>query len=349
MTLEADGRMRLTILGGFLGSGKTTWLRHQLHENPMRGTLVVVNEVAAVSVDDTLLFRSAQLATLPGGCACCDGKQDFLRLMRDVAEQRVDASSSPEDRVDTIILETSGLSDPASIVDALGIDPVLVHHVVIREVVVVVDAVNGLAQFRSEPLSRRQVEAADRLIVTKVDVVAEPELRRLLATLRSLNPGAAISGSALGSPCRLPDAGQDEAEELPTLDGVQKAPVVATTLRLDDAIDWSAFTVWLSALLHARGDDFLRVKGVVPTPAGRLLLQCVGRVVQAPEILPGGMENIAGVDNEVVVIGRNFDPRDLPVSLRRFVGLKPEAPAAPRNGDPDRGLSSFSANATGSG
>src|SRR6202023_3030731 len=83
----SEGRMRLTVLGGFLGAGKTTWLRHQLHHGLhhglTEGTLVVVNETAHLPVDNVLLSRSPHLAVLAGGCACCEGRDAFISLLRD--------------------------------------------------------------------------------------------------------------------------------------------------------------------------------------------------------------------------------------------------------------------------
>jgi G3E family GTPase len=83
-------------------------------------------------------------------------------------------------------------------------------------------------------------------------------------------------------------------------------------------VDWTAFTVWLSALLHARGDDVVRVKGVVRTPAGRLLLQTVRKVVQSPEILPEQAEEHGREDDTIVVIGRGYTAEELKCSLRKF-------------------------------
>jgi G3E family GTPase len=91
-------------------------------------------------------------------------------------------------------------------------------------------------------------------------------------------------------------------------------------LALGDDIDWTAFSVWLSALLHARGDDVLRVKGVVRTPADRLLLQSVRRIVQSPEILPEQDETRE--DDVVVVIGRGYRAEDLRRSLAHFAGVR---------------------------
>ena len=179
-TVEAkdatDGRMRLTVLGGFLGSGKTTWLRHQLHHGLLADAFVVVNEAAETAVDDALLSRSAELAVLAGGCACCEARASLSRCC---ARSATVASAAGGGRpLDRIVIETSGLADPGPIVEAIRSDPMLVYHIVICEIVVAVDAVYGLEQLRQEPLGRRQMELADRLVVTKID---EAERRRARA------------------------------------------------------------------------------------------------------------------------------------------------------------------------
>jgi G3E family GTPase len=106
---------------------------------------------------------------------------------------------------------------------------------------------------------------------------------------------------------------------LPALsDEDSRGAIFPTRLKIDANIDWSAFALWLSALLHARGDDLVRVKGVLPTPAGRLLLQTVRKVVQSPEILPA--QDNQSEDGTIVFIGRGFRPEDLQTSLWRFAG-----------------------------
>jgi G3E family GTPase len=312
--------MRLTVLGGFLGSGKTTWLRHQLHAGLYEDAFVIVNEAAETPVDDALLQRSSKLAVLAGGCACCTAKAELIALLRDICDER-SRTASGEKRFERVVLETSGLADPGPIVAAIQADRVLVNHIVISEIVVAVDALHALAQLRTELLGRRQVETADRLVVTKVDAVDPTALAGVLATLKRLNPGAAISGAVLGSPHDLPEVGEAEPENLPELDGSDERPAIfPTRLRIDETIDWTAFSVWLSALLHARGDDVLRVKGVVRTPAGRLLLQSVRKVVQSPEILPE--QGDGREDDMIVVIGRGYRAEDLRRSLAHFAGAR---------------------------
>src|SRR5580704_4717638 len=112
-------RFLLTVLGGFLGAGKTTWLRHHLRSGVFRDAIVVVNEAARAPVDHVLLGSADRIHMLAGGCACCEGKRELLRLLRDLsASTRISEVSE----IQRIILETSGLADPQSILAAIACD-----------------------------------------------------------------------------------------------------------------------------------------------------------------------------------------------------------------------------------
>lgn len=319
-----DTRLRLTILGGYLGSGKTTWLRHQLHVGAFGPRVhVVVNEAAEVPVDDALLVGADGMTLLAGGCSCCVGQGEMIRALRALCDAR-SRLSAVQARLERIVLETSGLADPGAIVQAIQGDPVLINHIVVDETIVAVDALHGLAQLTTEPLGRRQVGAADRLVLTKTDACTPAALATLRATLATLNGHASTSAAVLGEAVALPDLPPDTAPaDLPALGDDQRGPILPTQVAIPEGMDWSAFTLWLSALLHARGEDLVRVKGVVRTPAGRLLLQTVRKVVQSPEILPE--QGDGRLDNHIVFIGRGYRPQDLGRSLHRFLGLPPPA------------------------
>ena len=309
-----DSRLRLTILGGYLGSGKTTWLRHQLFEGAFPGAHVLVNEAALTPVDDTLLAaQAASMTLLAGGCACCTGKADLIAALRALCDTR--SRQSAEMRgTNQIVLETSGLADPAAILAAIQDDGVLVHHIRVAEIVVLVDALHAAEQLHSEHLSRAQIEAADRIILTKVDAVPDDRLAAVKATVKQLNPAAQIEAAAKGLPHALSDLPEASAYALPLLsDGAD--PILPTKIDIPEDVDWAIFSVWLSALLFARGDDLVRVKGVFETPAGPLLLQAVRRSVQPPELLP-----VAEKDrrNQIVFIGRGYESEDLRRSLAYF-------------------------------
>ncbi len=315
--------MRLSVLGGYLGSGKTTWLRHQLHAGGFKDAFVIVNEAAETPVDDALLQNASRLAVLAGGCACCTGKAEFIACLRQLCDERSKLASN-EARLERIVLETSGLADPGPIAEAIRSDPVLVHHIIVSEVLVTVDALHALEQLRSEPLGRRQIEIADCFMITKLDEAPESDVRKLLATLQVMNPGAAMFGSVKGSEAALPDFADAEPENLLPLSGSDdQPPIFPARIVIDETIDWTAFSVWLSALLHARGNDVVRVKGVVRTPAGRLLVQTVRKIVQSPEILPEQDGRPDREDNVIVVIGRGYEAEALTKSLRYFAGTSP--------------------------
>lgn len=316
---RSDGRLKLTIVGGFLGSGKSTWLRHQLHEGRFRGHHFLVNEAALTPVDNLLLGDAMRLEVLAGGCACCDGLPALMDALRRICD---DATGREASGIEGVLLETSGLADPGPIAAAIAADQVLARRLVVDEVIVLVDGLHAAAQLADEPLARAQVEAADWLIITKPALAEGDSLARLGATLRLLNPAAVISAAEQGVAVDLPP-GDETTEPLPLPSPADAGPIRPFRLQIGDEGGWIALSTWLSALLQARGDDVVRVKGVVRAPAGRLLLQSVRRVVQPPEILPEGGRRLAGPAPEegvVVLIGRNLDEESLLRSWELFGG-----------------------------
>lgn len=316
-TQPDDGRLRLTILGGYLGSGKTTWLRHQLFEGVFGEAHILVNEAAETPVDDTLLAaQSAGLTILAGGCACCTGKADLVAALRALCDAR--SRLRPEDRKPgQIVLETSGLADPAAILNAIGEDGILVHHIRVAEIIVLVDVLNAADQLRTEHLGRAQIEAADRIILTKADTVPDTTLATVVATARRLNPAAGIMAAVKGQTFPLDGLPDASPFDLPVISG-SSDPILPTKIDIGEDVDWATFSVWLSALLHARGDDLVRVKGIFETPAGPLLLQAVRKSVQPPEILP---PEATPRQNQIVFIGRGYLGADLRRSLDYFTRL----------------------------
>lgn len=309
--MTTDNRMRLSILGGYLGSGKTTWLRHQLFEGHFGSTHILVNEAAETPIDDTLLAAQASGVTvLAGGCACCTGRGDLVAALRAIC----DARSKDQHSTARIVLETSGLADPAAILTAIREDPMLVHHIVVSEITVLVDTLHAADQLRTEHLSRAQIEAADRVVLTKTGASTPDDAAAVAATVRQMNPLAKISGADFGVPAPLADFSDAQPLALPEL-GHDTAPILPTRIDLGPQVDWATFSVWLSALLYARGDNLVRVKGVIDTPAGPLLLQAVRKSVQPPELLP---LTAARHQNQIIFIGRGYTAQAVKASLAYF-------------------------------
>jgi G3E family GTPase len=295
---------RLTILSGFLGSGKTTWLAHQLRQGPLEGVDVLVNEAADLPVDDRLL-PAPRLRVLAGGCACCtraDALLDELGAMLD-------------DGARHIVLETSGLAEPGRIVEAIRTDARLAGKVNLAETVVTLDAATARHLLKSEPIALRQIHAADAIVLTKLSQAGPDDAARLVASLRAYAPRAHLFAAERGVEVDLPMADDTVPEPLgdPAMAGGRGA-ATAVSLDLGDAPDLSALTLWLSALLHARGESILRIKGIVAQAGRRVLIQAAGRSVELAEMEAGGRE----ADSGLVVIGHGFDAYVLAASLRAF-------------------------------
>lgn len=322
-----DGRMRLTIVGGFLGAGKSTWLRHQLFVETYSDPIVVVNELADNAVDDTLLHRSKSLHVLSGGCACCDQKIQMIDLLHQICNERTSSDLSTLDCQTNLIFEMSGVANPANVMSAIQDDPVLVRHILLDEIIVVVDALNGLEQLDTELLSRQQVEAADRLLITKTSQCEPQHLSELIGTLERLNPGVQIASVSYGEMIDMPSLPSVLPRELQQISSEKQIPLKSVQLKITadktSDVEWANFTVWLSAILHKHGDVMVRVKGVVRTPAGRLLLQSVRKIMQSPEVLPvistEKHKLDASKDNTIVMIGRGLEQEKIEKSMRAFL------------------------------
>jgi G3E family GTPase len=304
-------KTRVVLLTGYLGSGKTTLLSRLLVHPEMGETAVIVNELGEVAIDHHLLRRVDERTVILGnGCVCCTLRGDLADELRDLLSRRDRGEIPPFGRV---VVETTGLADPAPILYTLLGEPVVKHHFELERVITTVDAQHGL---RSEE-SVKQAAVADRLVVTKPDL-ADPAV--VMRELRRLNPAAEILESVLGdlAPGELFDGDERDPRDLV----FDEAPahdheVRAVCLTFEEPLDWTAFGIWLTMLLQARGGEVLRVKGLLNVGAeGPLVINGVQHVVHPPEHLPEWPD--ADRRSRVVFIGRGFTRDELERSLTAF-------------------------------
>ncbi len=266
----------VTVLTGFLGSGKTTLLSRLLRHPDFARTAVIINEFGEVGLDHELVETSEEsFVELQTGCLCCSIRGDLARTLADILARRERGEVGAFERV---VIETSGLADPAPILHALMTDAGLAERLALAGVVTTVDAVNGAATLERQPESVKQVAVADRVVLTKTDLV-EGGAAALASRLAAINPAAAVVSASFGDidPALLfADAGDPvraaarlEAQaraashphhhhsaghdaDISCFAVLREAPIPAVVLGL-----------LLEALAEHAGGDLLRLKGLV--------------------------------------------------------------------------------------
>ena len=275
------------VVTGFLGSGKTTLLNHMLRHPSLADAAVLVNEFGAVGLDHFLVeAMDANTVLLESGCLCCTIRGDLKDAIIDLNSRRARGEIPPYRR---LIVETTGLADPAPILFTLSADTMLKHHYRLGSVVTTVDGVNGLRQLKRHPESVKQATVADRIVLTKPDIAEADTLARLRAKLTRLN-GSADQITAVNGEVDVPrvlradvydprtkgaevrrwlaaeaekDAADDRAEGHGHDISRHDEHIHSFTLSFEGALDWTAFGIWLTMLLHTHGEKVLRVKGIL--------------------------------------------------------------------------------------
>ena len=185
----AEQRIPVTVLTGFLGSGKTTLLNKLLRRPELADTAVIINEFGEIGLDHLLVEKSDDegMVTLNSGCLCCTVRGDLVRTMSELFLKRARGEVSPFKRM---VVETTGLADPAPILHTLMTDPLLASRYRLDGVVTTVDGVNGGSTLDNHEEAIKQAAVADRILLTKVDIADAVPLAELKARLHQLNPGA---------------------------------------------------------------------------------------------------------------------------------------------------------------
>lgn len=272
----------VSVLTGFLGSGKTTLLGALLKREEFAGTAVVMNEFGEVGLDHHLIETSDEdMIVLSTGCLCCVAQGDLARAVTDLFARR-DAGRIAFDR---IVVETTGMADPAPIVQGLMIDPSLKGRARLGRIVATADALIGAETLADRPEARRQAAFADRIVVTKADLAGDAQAAALAARLNEVNPAAEVTVAAMGAvdpAVLLPDLDPLAADRWSDLAGEHDhhnhdhhhhhhhdhehethGGVASVTLYREAPVRGAALPLFLEALGDVFGDRLLRLKGLV--------------------------------------------------------------------------------------
>ncbi len=278
----------LTVLTGFLGAGKTTLLNRLLKDPALADTAVLINEFGEVGIDHLLVERvEGNVVQLSTGCLCCTVRGDLVdaleKLLRDRDNGRV--------AFNRVVIETTGLADPAPVLHTIMLHPYLVLRFRLDGIIAVVDAVNGLATLDAQPEAVKQIAVADRIVLAKSDLIDTLARRAatdsLLVRVRGLNPAAPSLDAAAGEavPERLLHCGlYDPARKVPDVrrwlaaealsdadathahvhdPNRHDARIRAFALTAEAPIPAAAFDMFLELLRATHGPGLLRVKGIV--------------------------------------------------------------------------------------
>jgi G3E family GTPase len=331
----------------------------------MGETAVLINEFGEVGLDHELIEKiDSETVLMSSGCLCCTIRGDLVNSLRALYFRRVRGEVPPFKRV---VIETTGLADPAPILHTLMEDPILEAYFRLDSVVATVDAVNGMSQLDSQFESVKQAAVADRIVLTKTDLPEAAQADRLAARLRGLNPAAPILRVVQGDadPSQLFNAGlYDPKSKTADVQNWLKAEayephghhhhghdhghdhdhdhdhhhehehghgdqdphdvnrhdkrISATCLTVDEPIDWDSFSLWLGSLARYRGEDLLRIKGILNV-AGEdrpVAIHGVQHLFHPPARLPGwpGAER----RSRIVFITRDIDRKFLEESLASY-------------------------------
>jgi G3E family GTPase len=326
MTATA-GKVPVTVLTGFLGSGKTTLLNHLLGQAEAEGTAVIVNEFGAIGIDGQLVVGvDEDVIEINNGCICCTVRADLVTTIG-----RLLSRPQPVRR---ILIETTGLADPAPVIQSFMLDEGLRKATELDALVTVVDARHNPLWLSmgeeadaagGENVAREQIAFADLLLLNKIDLVdeaelaaCETELRRInpLARIRRMRAGSVPAGEVIGIRAfDLRNALTIEPELLSNVEHEHDDAITSVALRPNGDLDPTTFFRWLNRFAQTKGTDILRIKGIVPLvgEARRYVFHGVHMTLDGRPGRPWRSgETRRG---EIVFIGRNLDAGEIERSI----------------------------------
>lgn len=294
------------IFTGFLGSGKTTLLNRLLSKTQLKHAAVLVNEFGEVGLDHELISHSSErLVVLSGGCVCCAMREDVEGALRELFEKR-DSGEIPA--FTSLVIETTGLADPIPLLMTMRSFGLARERLLAPRVVSTADAALFESTASRHPQAVRQIANADLVVLTKADLVPDEQLENSERAVRALNPFcevlvagqagaveavlALVDGAAPDATDGRPRGAVDRANAMSfwTSGRFQRPAMEAHgaqsfSMVFEDAIDWFAFGVWLSLLLHRHGERVLRVKGILRVAGlrGPVVIHAAQHMVHPPE------------------------------------------------------------------
>ena len=276
MPVNLTQHIPIHILTGFLGSGKTTYLNRLLQHPEISETAVLINELGEIGLDHLIVDTfDDDVILLESGCVCCSVRDDFTGLLLELARKRTAELIPPFNQV---VLETTGVADPIAILQVLMLDKLICNFYRNGSVITVIDGNYGNKALQEHEEALRQVVIADHLVLSKTDIAEPLSISHLKKEITNLNSTASMSYTRDVSPQEIfRKRSVDDAVRIKLIEDYYKTDLIASgknhhgdgkrfssfCLSWTEAVAWSDLNLWLEGLLYARGNEILRLKGIV--------------------------------------------------------------------------------------
>jgi G3E family GTPase len=338
MTATATDKTPVTVLTGYLGAGKTTLLNRILTEDHGKKYAVIINEFGEIGIDNDLVVGTdEEVFEMSNGCVCCTVRGDLIRVLSGLMKRK--------GRFDAIVVETTGLADPAPVAQTFFVDEDVRAKTQLDSVTTVVDAKHLPLRLKDSKEAAEQIAFADQIILNKTDLVSEAELKEVEAGIRALNPLAPIHRTqrsqvpleaiigrrsfdlarvtelepeflnpAHGEPghvhdehCEHDHEGHDHHGHGHIRDHVAESGIRGISLSTEKPLDANRVTTWLNTLLQTKGPDILRAKGILDVKGDdrRLVFQAVHMILEGDFQRPWRADERRY--SRLVFIGRDLD------------------------------------------
>ncbi len=313
-------KIPITLITGFLGSGKTSFLSEYLNQIDHQGVALIINEIGQAALDQRILsvqYCGEKMLYLNAGCMCCNKRLDLVESLK----ATLNNYEWRGEILKRIIIETTGLANPAPILWTILSDTFLGAHFEIQSVVACVDVLNARTHLTNNE-AKEQIVFADSVLLTKTDLQNDSvDLIKLKERIQSLNPSAEIFDKRAIDYERL-FLCKNRAHRviLPTKDSHSQG-FETLSIRFEGTMEWSAFGIWLSLLLHQYGTQILRIKGIIDIGSDLLVsINGVMHVIYPPKHI---LKDQNG--SNLVFIMRHLEREKILNSLKgfkHFLGIK---------------------------